>query len=199
MPVLVTSDGVLAESADILDFADARARPDKRLYPDDPTLTSEIRALERDFDDRLGPDARRWMYDHIRHEKGLMKAYGPTGVPAWQRRTMPVTVRLLPPALDRYLDISDASVAESLRRVRATFDEVGERLADGRPYLMGERFTAADLTFSALAAAVTMPEEYGVPLPGPAELPAGMRQVVQELRAHPAGGHALAMFRDERR
>lgn len=199
VPVLVTSEGVLAESADILAFADARARPGKRLYPDDAAAAAEIRALERDFDDRLGPDARRWMYDHIRHEQGLIKAYGPTGVPAWQRRTMPVTARLLPPVLDRYLDISDATVAASLRGVRATFDEVGERLSDGRPYLMGDRFTAADLTFSALAAAVTMPPEYGVPLPTPAELPAGMREVVQELRAHPAGMHALAMFRDERR
>ena len=83
--------------------------------------------------------------------------------------------------------------------MRATFDAVAARLADGRPFLMGDRFSAADLTFAALAAAVLVPPEYSVPLPQPDELPAAMAGVVRELRAHPAGAHALAMFRRERR
>jgi glutathione S-transferase len=43
-----------------------------------------------------------------------------------------------------------------------------------------------------------MPPEYGVPLPQPDELPASTAAVVRELRDHPAGAHALAMFREER-
>ena len=39
-----------------------------------------------------------------------------------------------------------------VHREGAVFDSVGERLADGRPYLMGDRFTAADLTFASLSA-----------------------------------------------
>jgi glutathione S-transferase len=101
--------------------------------------------------------------------------------------------------IDRYLDVTPATAADSLVRVRATFDRVAERLDDGRSYLCGERFTAADLTFAALSAAVLMPPEYGVPLPQPGELPEAAADVVHELRAHPAGAHALAMFRDERR
>ena len=101
--------------------------------------------------------------------------------------------------IDRHLDISPATAAESEREVREVFDAVAERLADGRPYLVGERFTAADLTFAALSAPMIMPPEYGVPLPTPDELPAEMAATVRELRAHPAGAHALAMFRDERR
>ena len=44
-----------------------------------------------------------------------------------------------------------------------------------------------------------MPPEYGVPLPQPDELPQSMAAKVGELRAHPAGAHALKMFREERR
>jgi glutathione S-transferase len=46
---------------------------------------------------------------------------------------------------------------------------------------------------------VIMPPEYGVPLPSPEEVPAGMAEVVRELRAHPAGEFALEMYRRERR
>jgi glutathione S-transferase len=50
-----------------------------------------------------------------------------------------------------------------------------------------------------MAAPMLMPPEYGVPLPQPVELPPSMASVVRELRAHPAGEHALMMFREERR
>jgi glutathione S-transferase len=83
--------------------------------------------------------------------------------------------------------------------VREVFDSVGERLSDGRRFLVGDRFSAADLTFAALSAPMIVPPEYGVPLPQPDELPAAMAGVVRELRSHPAGQFALDMYRRERR
>jgi glutathione S-transferase len=199
VPVLVCGDAVLVDSAEIVAFADARGRPERALYADDPARAAETRVLERDFDLRLGPHGRRWMYHEMRRQRELVLAYACTGVPAWQRRLLPVAYPAVMRLIDRHLDITPATAAESLREVRATFDAVAARLADGRPFLMGERFSAADLTFAALAAAVLVPPEYSVPLPQPDELPAAMAGVVRELRAHPAGAHALAMFRRERR
>jgi glutathione S-transferase len=197
-PVLVCGNTVLPDSAAIVAWADARAPAERRLYPVDETGASEVRALERDYDDRLGPHARLWMYQQIRGRRDLAMAYGVTGVPAWERRALAVGYPAMSRVIDRYLDVTPANAAASEVEVRDVFDTVAERLADGRPYLLGERFTAADLTFSALAAAVLMPPEYGVPLPQPDELPAPMGAKVRELRAHPAGAHALAMFRHER-
>lgn len=199
VPVLVCDEGALTDSADILVWADSRAPTDRRLYPDDPAATAEIRALEQDFDTRLGPAGRLWMYDGLRGRRDIAVAYALTGVPGWQRRLFPLAYGFVTGFIDRFLDITPETVARSEREVHATFDAMAERLADGRPYLMGERFTAADLTFAALAAAVLMPPEYGVPLPRPDELPAPMATAVRELRAHPAGAHAMAMFRTERR
>jgi glutathione S-transferase len=197
-PVLVSGDRVFAESAEILAEADALAPPERRLFPADPEAGAEVRALERDFDLRLGPHGRRWMYDSLRGSREIAVAYNCAGVPAWQRRAFPYVFPLAMRVIERYLEISPASVAESLATVRTVFDEVAERLADGRPYLCGERFGAADLTFAALAASVLVPPGYGVPLPQPEELPAPMAATVAELREHPAGAFALRLYREER-
>jgi glutathione S-transferase len=78
-------------------------------------------------------------------------------------------------------------------------DHVAELLSDGRPYLCGERFGAADLTFAALSASVIVPPVYGVPLPQPDVLSPGMAALVQRAREHPAGRYALALFAEHRR
>ena len=197
-PVLVCGERVFAESAEIVDEADRRAPPDQRLYPEDPDAAAEIRGFERGLDEGFGPQGRMWMYDALRGRKDLAVAYASTGVPAWERRALPVVYPLVSRMIDRFLDITPEAAVGALADVRTTFDSVAERLGDGRPFLFGDGFTAADLTFSALAASVLMPPEYGVPLPQPDELPASAAEVVRELRGHPAGAHAMAMFRDER-
>ncbi len=197
-PVLVWDGRVFAESADILEAASAQAPTARRLFPEDPRVAADVRALQRDFDERLGPEGRLWMYYELRGRGDLARDYGCTGVPAWQRRLLPLVYPVAARIIDRVLDVSRETAARAEVAVRATFDEVAERLADGRPFLCGESFTAADLAFAALAAAVLMPPEYGVPLPQPEVLPARMAAKVNELRSHPAGAHALRMFREER-
>jgi glutathione S-transferase len=198
VPVLVCDAGVLAESADILAYADARAAAEWRLYPADPHHAAEVRSLERVFDERLGPHGRRWLYHRLRGRPDLAIRYGCTGVPAWERRLLPRFYPLVMRGIDRILEITPETADESEAEVRAVFDLVAERLADGRRYLCGDSFTAADLTFSALASPMLVPPEYGVPLPQPDELPAPAATLVRELREHPAGMHALEMFREER-
>ena len=198
-PVLVADGQALPDSADILAYADARAPADRRLYPEDPAARAEIRDLERDFDQRLGPQGRLWMYDSLRGQRDIAVAYACTGVPAWQARAFPVIYPAAMWMIDRYLGITPDAADRAEAEVRETFDAVAQRLGDGRPYLCGDTFTAADLTFASLSAAVLMPPEYGVPLPQPEELPAPMAAVIRELRDHPAGAHALRMFETERR
>jgi glutathione S-transferase len=199
VPVLVCGDVVLTDSSDILAYADSHAPPSGRLYPDDTRQMVELRALEREFDERLGPHTRLWFYEQMRGQRRLATEYAPTGVPAWQRRVLPIAYGPVTRIIDWRLGVNAENAAASLFEVRETFDAVARRLADGRRYLVGDRFTAADLTFAALAAPVLSPPGYGVPLPRPDELPAAMATVVRELREHPAGRHALRMFREERR
>jgi glutathione S-transferase len=198
-PVLVCAAGVIPDSAQILAWADTQAPREHALYPEDPKRAAEVRLLEADFDARLGPHSRRWMYQHLRTRRDLAIRYGCAGVPAWEKQAIRFGYPVVMGIVARVLDVTSANAAESEIEVRAVFNAVGERLSDGRRYLCGEEFTAADLTFSALAAPVLVPIDYGVPLPQPEEMPPYAAEVIQELRAHPAGVHALAMFATQRR
>jgi glutathione S-transferase len=100
----------------------------------------------------------------------------------------------------RRLDIRPGIEQHDERVVWEEFDFAAELLADGRAYLCGDRFTAADLTFAALAAAMVVPPEYTVALPQPSDdAPQEPRAIIERAREHPAGRHALEMFRQHRR
>ena len=197
-PVLVLEGRVLPDSAEILEAADERAPAELRLYPEDAAASAEVLSLQRDFDERLGPEGRRWMYYELRGRGDIAREYGTDGIPAWQRRALPVLYPVATRLVSMVLDVNPETAAASRVAVEEIYEEVGERLSDGRPYLCGESFTAADLTFAALSAPLVLPLEYGVRLPQPEVLPQGMAEAVRGMREHPAGAHALRMFREQR-
>jgi glutathione S-transferase len=200
VPVLVTPhDGVLGESPDIVLWADRRRDPAHRLIPEDPAAAAEVEALVTEFDDRLGPHGRRWIYFQILPHRRLARDYNCAGVPAWERRAFPVLLPLASLGIRRILDITPETVKRSEKVVWDSFDRVAERLEDGRSFLVGDRFSAADLTFASLAASVVLPEEYGVPLPQPDVLDEPLASDVRRFRSHPAGAFALELFRTQRR
>jgi glutathione S-transferase len=98
----------------------------------------------------------------------------------------------------RALDIRPGVEAEDEPAVWREFDFVAELLSQGGPYLSGERFGAADLTFAALSAPVIGPPEYGITLPQPDVMAPETAELVRRFREHPAGRHALRMFAEHR-
>ncbi len=199
VPVLVTADGaVLGESAAILRWSDRRAPAERRLYPDG-AAGREAAAIEAQLDAGLGPDGRLWMYHGTLPVVGDLEPWALAGVPRWERRAFRGFGWALGPFIRRYLRVDEQRAQAALARVDAVFDDIAGRLSDGRPFLAGERFTAADLTFGALSAAVLMPQAYGSPLPPLDVLPPAVSAQVVRLRAHPAGVFAARLYARERR
>jgi glutathione S-transferase len=105
------------------------------------------------------------MYVHMLSDAKLALRFNNAGVPGWEDRF----IRCGWPVAQRYVKrvfaIRPGIEIEDEAAVFGELDHVAELLADGRPYLCGERFGAADLTFAALSAPVTVPPGCGVSLP----------------------------------
>lgn len=198
VPVFVADDGeVVADSTDILRWADRRIAPDERLYPAGE-LGAQAQALEAELDDGFGPDGRLWMYHETLPVVARLRPWAEAGLPRWERLVFRGSGPLVGIAVSRFLGIDDASAAAALGSVDRVFDDIAERRADGRRFLLGDRFTAADLTFAALSAPMLLPASYGSPLPPLEAMPAAAAHHIRRLRSHPAGEFADRLYREER-
>jgi glutathione S-transferase len=198
VPVLVTPQGAIGESEEILHWVDERIPPERRLFPADPGERGEVERLSRRFDQVLGPRGRRLMYVNVLAHPDLTVRFNNQGVPRWEDRALrlgwPLAVRFL----RRALGIRPGIEVEDEALVWKELDFVADLLSDGRDHLCGERFGAADLTFAALSASVVVPPVYGVPLPQPDVLPPDIAEFVDRVRQHPAGRYALRLFSERR-
>jgi glutathione S-transferase len=197
-PVLVAGKRVLADSTDILQFIDVEHAEGWRPYPTDSQLRVEAEELEEIFDTRLGPHTRRIAYHYLLQDHQLFLASVLAGVGGGERAIFKALAPLIKKLMRVGMRIDDEGAERSLGYVRTVFETVGELLADGRTYLVGKIFGAADLTFAALAATVLLPRNYGSPLPSLSELPDELLTQVEEFRSTPAGTFALGIYRDHR-
>lgn len=199
VPVLVTPTGPVSDSADILAWVDERTPSAHQLYPAEASARREVQRLCQRFDMELGPRGRRLMYVHMLPLRKLALDFNNQGVPRWEDRAIRRGWPIARSFVSHALGVRPGVEVQDEAAVWREFDFVAELLADGRPYLSGANFGAADLTFAALSASVIAPPVYGVSLPQPEVLSGAMATLVQRAREHPAGSYALSLYAEHRR
>jgi len=194
VPVLVTPEGAIGESEQILEWCDRQVAPERRLFGIEEEERREVLALTRRFDSGLGPSGRRLIYVRMFAQRELIMKYNNQGIPALEAGFIRHGLPVMRHFVGRVLQISPGVEVTDEELLWREFDFVADLLADGRSHLLGERFTAADLTFAALAAPVILPRLYGCRLPDPEELDAPTAALVARAREHPAGAFAQRLI-----
>jgi glutathione S-transferase len=195
VPVLITDTGAATDSTDILRYLD-RLYPEK-LYPVEPKLHLLGNELERLFNDTLGVQTRRWGYSYVLTPQLLYPKWT-FGVPFWEKLLFPIIFPKVNPIVRERFGITETSAAESYREIEIVFDRVNNLLADGRKYLLGDKFSAIDITFAALAAPILQPAEQHIPPTPLTSLPTQMQADIHKCRATLAGEFGLRLYRENR-
>lgn len=183
----------MIDPTDILQYLDAIAPENAKLYPIEPDLLQQVKELEALFNTQIGTATRVWAYSHTLHNPKLAIFRFTYGVPFHERGLFPLVFPLVS-SMIRPINVTTEAAIDAHAQITRIFGTVSDKLADRRTYLMGDRFTAADLTFAALSTATVRPPAYGdaaLKLSNLEQLPAKMADEVRAFREMPAGAFAL--------
>jgi glutathione S-transferase len=158
VPVLVLDGEAIGDSTRIIRRLEERY-PEPPLYPEGEADRRRALELEDFFDEELGPYIRRWAYHHLTHDSELLAE-----LTAHQMQYVPqAALAPVMPGLRLFLDRrfstespERAAVAEG--KVSAALDRLEAEL-DGGDYLVGDRFSVADLTAAALLYPLVLPPQ----------------------------------------
>ncbi len=198
VPVLVLGrrQAVVGSSA-ILEHCD-RHGDGTPLFGEDVAVRAEVEALVARFDKRLGSPVRKWLYSWALEDRRRLTLYTTLGLPAGQRRVVTTMMPAIERVLRMALGVTPQTHAECAGRIDAELEFVSDLLGDGRRFLVGDRFTAADLTFAALAGSVVSAPGYGgrhVTLP---DDPPELAPEIAAWQATAAGRFAHTIYRERR-
>ncbi len=197
VPILVGKQ-TLRSSSDIVRFASSAAPPGRRLYPAEADARREIEDVVARLDETLGPQARLWFYCWAVADPRRLDDWASRGLGRQQRLLMRVLSRRLAILIADILSITERTVDEARELIDAELDRVSATLADGRRYIGGDGFSAADLTFAALAGPLLYPPGYGGARLSLPPMPDELAPQINAWRTTPAGQLALRVYRDHR-
>ncbi len=190
LPVLVLNGKGIGDSTHIIAALEGEY-PEPPLYPADKEERRRALELEEHFDEELGPYIRRWLFheslENLEPAQFIDGALGNahSAVKATMKATAPVGKRIL--QLRYGINAADAAIARD--KVEAALDQVEAELQPSG-FLVGDRFSVADLTAAALLFPLVRPPE------APHMIPPPMPEQVERFRESAAERPAFKWVRE---
>jgi glutathione S-transferase len=159
MPVLAIDGERIADSTDIVGALEERF-PARPLYPSDTDERRRALQLEDWFDENVGPYARQWGFKALLTEPEAVREFA---VKQTEWAPVPVPPAAFAPFAKVFLNVrystgNETGVEEARGKLVEGLDRLEAEL-DGAEFLVGRRFTIADLTAAALLYPLVLPPE----------------------------------------
>lgn len=189
-PVLLLDGEAIGDSTRIIEALERR-QPEPPLYPADPTDRRRALELEDFFDEELGPHTRLLALHLTLPDPELLFGTFTPDLEGWRRGVAGAGYPLIRRRLVARFGIDDQSVALAERNCRGACRRFRAELGP-HGYLVGDRFTVADLTLAALMAPLVAPEQF--PYPQPQREHPRLADVRDLLEEHGAGEWAREIY-----
>jgi glutathione S-transferase len=195
-PLLYGGSLRLNTAKKMIDHFEPRAAADRKLVPAGSAAT--MRTDWGLFHQEYNTATTIFAYHHLLPHRSIMVGPLSDGALSWEVAAVERGYPFFEGMLRALLRPTEKRTASAFESIRGVLDKVDARLADGRRYLNGDRFTLSDMAFANASAPVVWPDTYGGAIPALADTPPGLRSAVEECRARPSGQFALRMYRDHR-
>ncbi|MEK6277368.1 MAG: glutathione S-transferase family protein [Actinomycetota bacterium] len=194
LPILVIDGEVIGDSTDIIATLEQR-RPDPPLYPDNEIDREAALELEEHFDSGLGPGLRSAVFHAILPFRKVTVPVTTQGLPAQHRVISTAIYPLIRVGATRSLGADDEGARRGREQTVEALDRIETEL-NGRDYLVGDRFSVADLTAAALLFPLVCPPEFPYEMPAP--WPDEWEEFRRSLAGRPGYQWAEEMYRRHR-
>lgn len=190
VPVLCVDGRAIAGSNHILAEIE-RLRPDPPLYPVEPEARRRALAIQTYFDDEVAPEVRRLFWSCCLNDRRLCARVATMGFSDAVAGVWWALSPVILPALSLNVGLDRQSLDRAQGRLNAHFDRLESEIgASG--YLVGDRFSLADLAAAAVMTAIIRPPQYPYPLPEP--WPAALRELRDSVAHRRGFGWVLDIY-----
>lgn len=155
LPIIVDGESVIQDSTQIISFLDQRY-PERALTPQDPKQAKQALEWEEYFDEEIGVPLRLWFYYYTLPDRERALRFILDGGPRYGRPLFALIFPKVRTAMIELMDIHAVSAKRSEERVLAALERLESALVERR-FLVGERFSRADLAACALLAPFCAP------------------------------------------
>jgi glutathione S-transferase len=193
-PVLVLNGDRIGDSTRIIEALEAQY-PEPPLYPTDEDERRRALALEDFFDEELGPHIRRALFAEVTRDPTWFALAAAPRAGRAEHLFYRATATAAAPVLRLRFGIKPDTAALGREKTEAALDRVTAELQPSG-YLVGDRFTVADLTAAALLMPIVRPAEAEYLPSGP--YPEAVEEWRDSVSLHQAFGWVEDIYRRHR-
>ena len=197
-PALINTDALIYTPESIIRYVDQRNPPEKRLFPEETALSAEVQKWYDLFTGDLDQYVSSYLYAELFADSDNAKELFKQQLHGWAKMKISWRLGFIRKSLDQHYKFSSKPKEEWLIDLQKIFDQVAELLSDGRTFLTGERLTAADIAFTAIAGKLLIPKESGAAITKINQIPFELRDQIFKLRETQAGQYALRIYQQYR-
>jgi glutathione S-transferase len=193
-PVLVIDGKAVCGSSRIIGELE-KMYPDPPLYPEDAKERERALEIEKYFDEEVAPDLRRIFWSTYFDRKDDCIRMATDGFGSGIRTVWTVALPIMKPIFRKRLGVDAETVRAAIERVRGYFDRLESEIGSSG-FLVGDRFTIADLGAASIMSGLVRPPEFAHPLPEP--WPPGLIALHENMASHPAFRWVQGIFKKHR-
>jgi glutathione S-transferase len=161
VPLLVADQRAVQGSGKIVEWAEQSKGDSPRSLRADSRFDQERHALEQRLDDVIGVHVRRYYYSEamVEHPDSVRPIFT-KDLPESESQPLEENWGVVRQMMIAAMDLGHEQGQQSRQIIEGELDWLDGLLADGRRFLIGDRFSSADVTAASLLAPLALPKEH---------------------------------------